>query len=127
MFRFLRCLVPLALLPLGCVSSLHAQETLTTATVTGRVVDPSGSVVPHASVQGLALATNQTHETQTDNQGRFRLPFVLIGSSAERFEGSRSSRCVSASWLRTALSISESCRETAVASSIKRWLLLANL
>src|ERR1700742_3673169 len=79
MFRFLRCLVPLALLPLGCVSSLHAQETLTTATVTGRVVDPSGSVVPHASVQGLALATNQTHETQTDNQGRFRLPFLPVG------------------------------------------------
>jgi hypothetical protein len=40
--------------------SLQAQETLTATSVTGRVLDPSGAAVPHASISALQMATNQT-------------------------------------------------------------------
>lgn len=58
----------------------NAQETLTTASVTGRVVDSSGALIPRATVTALALATNQTHTVDTDSQGRFRIPFLTSGT-----------------------------------------------
>lgn len=59
---------------------VFAQETLTTASVTGRVLDPSGAAISHASVTALAVATNQPRTVQTDEQGRFRLPFLPVGT-----------------------------------------------
>lgn len=59
--------------------SLQAQESLTAASVTGRVLDPSGAAVPHASISALQMATNQTYTAQTDDQGRFRLPYLPVG------------------------------------------------
>jgi hypothetical protein len=58
----------------------YTQESLTTASVTGRVVDSSGAVVPRALVNALAVATNQTYTATTDSQGRFRIPFLPVGS-----------------------------------------------
>jgi hypothetical protein len=49
------------------------------ASVTGRVLDPSGAVVPHVSVTARELATNQAFSAQTDGQGRFRLPYLPVG------------------------------------------------
>ena len=57
----------------------HAQESLTTASVTGRVLDPSGAAIPRTTVTALELATNQPHTIQTDDQGRFRLPYLPVG------------------------------------------------
>jgi hypothetical protein len=57
-----------------------AQDTLTTASVTGRVLDPSGAAIRRANVNVLELATNQTRAVQTDNQGRFRVPFLPVGT-----------------------------------------------
>jgi hypothetical protein len=59
--------------------ALCAQETLTTASVTGRVLDPSGAAIPQVSVTALEVATNQTRTIQTDSQGRFRIPFLPVG------------------------------------------------
>ncbi|MEO6805627.1 MAG: carboxypeptidase regulatory-like domain-containing protein, partial [Edaphobacter sp.] len=59
--------------------TVHAQETLTNASITGRVLDPSGALVAHASVEALATATNQSYTAQTDSQGRFRLPYLPVG------------------------------------------------
>jgi outer membrane receptor protein involved in Fe transport len=58
---------------------LSAQETLTNASVTGRVIDPGGAVVAHATVTAIQLTTNQNHIVQTDGQGRFRLPYLPVG------------------------------------------------
>lgn len=58
---------------------IHAQETLTSASVTGRVVDPSGAAIPKANVTATAAATNQTYSVVTDQQGRFRVPYLPIG------------------------------------------------
>ena len=80
MFRLMRPCVLLALTPLCLVTTaVHAQETLNNASVTGRVLDPTGAAVPRISVTVLEPATNQTYTTQTDAQGRFRLPFLPIG------------------------------------------------
>jgi hypothetical protein len=58
---------------------LRAQESITHASVTGRVLDPSGAVVSHSAVIATELATNQTSTTQTDEQGRFRFPYLSVG------------------------------------------------
>lgn len=57
----------------------YAQESLTNASVTGRVLDPTGAAIPHATVTALQSATNQTYTAQTDVQGRFRLPYLPVG------------------------------------------------
>ncbi len=79
MFRLLRHSV-LAALPIFVVTlTFQAQETLTSASVTGRVVDPSGLVVPQAKVTAVATATNLKYTVVTDQQGRFRVPYLPIG------------------------------------------------
>ena len=59
---------------------LRAQESMTHASVTGRLLDPSGAVVSHSTVTATELATNQTSTTQTDEQGRFRFPYLSVGT-----------------------------------------------
>jgi hypothetical protein len=61
------------------LGSLRAQETLTAASVTGRVLDPSGAALPHASISALQSATHESYTTQADAQGRFRLPYLPVG------------------------------------------------
>ncbi|HEX2917858.1 MAG TPA: TonB-dependent receptor [Edaphobacter sp.] len=68
---------------ISCTAPLvvaRAQETLTTASVTGRVMDSSGAVVPQAVVTAVGIATNQSYMTTTDTQGRFRIPFLPSGA-----------------------------------------------
>jgi hypothetical protein len=48
--------------------------------VTGRVLDPSGAVVSHSTVTATELATNQTSTTETDGRGRFRFPYLSVGT-----------------------------------------------
>jgi hypothetical protein len=59
---------------------LRAQESITHASVTGRVLDPSGAVVSHSTVTATELATNQTSTSETDAQGRFRFPHLSVGT-----------------------------------------------
>src|SRR5205814_8644871 len=54
-------------------------ETLASASVTGRVLDPSGAVVPNSTVKALAVATNQIYTVQADEQGRLRIPYLPVG------------------------------------------------
>ena len=65
---------------------LQAQQTLTSASITGRVLDPSGAVVPRASVSALQLATNESFTANTDDQGRFRFPYLPVGQYSIRAE-----------------------------------------
>jgi hypothetical protein len=58
---------------------LSAQETLTNASITGRVLDPSGAVVARTMITAIQVVTNQSHIAQTDGQGRFRLPYLPVG------------------------------------------------
>ncbi len=58
---------------------LRGQETLTSASVTGRVLDPSGAFVARAAVSARQASTNQTYSTESDSQGRFRFPYLPVG------------------------------------------------
>ena len=80
MLQFVRTTALLTLTPLLLsAATSHAQETLTNASITGRVLDPSGAMVANASIEALAATTNQSYTAQTDNQGRFRLPYLPVG------------------------------------------------
>jgi hypothetical protein len=61
--------------------ALHAaaQETVNFASVSGRVTDPSGAVVPGAQVTARQTDTNLTGEATTDSDGRFRFPYLKVG------------------------------------------------
>lgn len=56
-----------------------AQETVNTATVSGRVTDPQGAAVPGAQVTARQTDTNVTRETTTGTDGRFRFPYLQVG------------------------------------------------
>jgi hypothetical protein len=71
--------VSIAILVLGGIAA-HAQDTITLASVGGRVTDPSGSVVPGAHVSARRTETNRTSATLTDHEGRFRLPYLKVGA-----------------------------------------------
>jgi hypothetical protein len=58
---------------------LGAQDTITFASISGRVTDPSGAVVEGAHVSARHRDTNRTSATLTDNEGRFRLPYLKVG------------------------------------------------
>ena len=63
----------------SAAAAARGQETINTATVSGRVTDPQGAVVPGASVVARELDTNVARETTTDKDGRFRLSYLKVG------------------------------------------------
>ena len=64
-----------------CISAgtLSAQETISYGTISGRVTDPQGAVVPGAIVTARQVATNLVREAVTDGEGRFRFPYLRVG------------------------------------------------
>ena len=56
-----------------------AQETVNQASISGRILDSQGGVVPGASVTARNRDTNLTAETTTDQAGRFRFPYLRVG------------------------------------------------
>jgi carboxypeptidase family protein/TonB-dependent receptor-like protein len=63
----------------GCAQATTAQETINSASVSGRVTDPQGDVVPGAQVTARQKETNVVAETTTDQDGRFRFPYLKVG------------------------------------------------
>ena len=56
-----------------------AQETISAASVSGRVIDAQHAVVPGAQVVARQIETNVKTETVTDQDGRFRFPYLKVG------------------------------------------------
>jgi hypothetical protein len=56
-----------------------AQATVNTASVSGRVFDAQGAVVPGAQVVARQVETNVATETTTDASGRFRFSLLRVG------------------------------------------------
>ena len=77
--RFIGRIVGAALCGSLLAGAAAAQETVNTASVSGRVVDPQGGVVPGAQVTARQSDTNVVRETTTDADGRFRFPYLRIG------------------------------------------------
>ena len=57
----------------------EAQESIASASVSGRVVDQQGGVLPGASVIARQTLTNVIAMATTDQEGRFRFPFLKVG------------------------------------------------
>lgn len=64
---------------LALTSICGAQEFLSSASITGRVLDPNGAAVAHAHLTALRQAANQSYTTESDSQGRFRFSFLPVG------------------------------------------------
>jgi hypothetical protein len=73
-----------AVIALGCVlalaSPLRAQQTVDVASISGRIVDASGAVVPGAQISATHAETNVVATAVSDQEGRFRFPYLRIGT-----------------------------------------------
>ncbi|MGH9841909.1 MAG: TonB-dependent receptor domain-containing protein [Blastocatellia bacterium] len=71
------------LLPALCLAtallSYPAQAQTITATVSGVVADPTGAVVPNATVKITSAATGQAKTVTTDGEGRYTVAFLQPG------------------------------------------------
>jgi hypothetical protein len=80
MNRFLSALyVALLSLTLGLSASMHAQGIIT-GTLSGTVVDPTGAVIPNASVTVVDLAKGTSFTATSQSDGNFRFQALPIGS-----------------------------------------------
>jgi carboxypeptidase family protein/TonB-dependent receptor-like protein len=77
--RFIVGIAVVGCCALACARKSAAQETINSASVSGRVTDPQGAVVPGALVTARQTETNVTAETATDQDGRFRFPYLKVG------------------------------------------------
>ena len=57
-----------------------AQQSVTSATLSGRIEDASGAVVTGASVIATNLETQQQLNATTDDEGRYRFPYLRTGT-----------------------------------------------
>lgn len=64
---------------LMCAHAVFAQQSVDYASVSGRLTDPSGAVVTGAQVTARHTQTNVTGTTATDQEGRFRFPYLRVG------------------------------------------------
>jgi len=69
----------LACLVLAGGHQVFAQQSVEYASVSGRVTDSSGAVVPGAQVTLRHTQTNLTGTITTDQDGRFRFPYSRVG------------------------------------------------
>jgi hypothetical protein len=59
---------------------IAAQQTVNNASVSGRVIDVSGGTVEKAQVVATHLETRLATTAETDEEGRFRFPYLTVGS-----------------------------------------------
>lgn len=77
--NFIRAMVIGALVVAAC-NIVQAQQTMTSATLSGRVEDSSGAVIKAASVVARKIDTGQEQTTSSDGDGRFRFPYLPVGT-----------------------------------------------
>ena len=57
-----------------------AQQNVTSATLSGRIEDSRGAVISGANVTAIHLETNQQQTATSDEEGRYRFPYLRIGA-----------------------------------------------
>jgi hypothetical protein len=60
--------------------NILAQQTVTSASLSGRVEDARGAVVSGANLIATSVETNQKQTATTDYDGRYRFPYLQVGS-----------------------------------------------
>jgi Carboxypeptidase regulatory-like domain/TonB dependent receptor len=56
-----------------------AQESINNASIGGRIIDPSGAAIQGAAVSVRNIDTNVASSAISDNDGRFRFPYLKVG------------------------------------------------
>jgi len=87
MERFIVKFVVLAFWSAAFALSAVAQETVNSASVSGRVTDPSGAVVEGAQVTVRQTDTNLSRTALSDPEGRFRFPYLRVGTYEIKVNG----------------------------------------
>jgi hypothetical protein len=64
---------------LAFVQPVFAQQSVDYGSISGRVTDPSGAVVPGATVTARHAGTNLASAAVADREGRFRFPYLRVG------------------------------------------------
>ena len=78
----------LCILSAYSVPQAYAQQTVTSATLSGRVEDTTGAVVRGATVTVVNLGTNQSQTSVTDTEGRYRFSYLTVGDYQLKIEQS---------------------------------------
>ena len=76
----IRCALAAAAVALAVAHPAAAQESINHASVSGRVSDAQGGVVPGATVTARQGETDVSASVVTDGDGRFRFPYLRIGA-----------------------------------------------
>jgi len=63
-----------------CILAAFAMSQEFRATISGRVFDSTGGVVPNAKVTAINTATNETSTATTDSTGTYSIPFLRPGN-----------------------------------------------
>src|SRR5262252_3809697 len=72
-------LFPMLVVIFGLSNLVLAQQSVTSASLSGVVQDSAGAMVHGASLTATNLATNQKETTSTDDEGRYRFPYLQVG------------------------------------------------
>lgn len=64
------------------LAGLHtqAQQTMTSANLSGHVEDDGGARIRNASVTARSISTDQEKATVSDSEGQFRLAYLMVGT-----------------------------------------------
>jgi hypothetical protein len=62
-----------------CTGLALGQQNVTSASLTGSIQDAGGAVVKGASISARNVETNQQTSTTSDNEGRYRFPYLRTG------------------------------------------------
>ena len=83
--RFSFAITVLSLL-ISASLGLRAQDSATTATLTGTVHDAAGAIIPGATITLRDLTTNQTRSVTTETDGSYRVSALAVGDYEVRAE-----------------------------------------
>ena len=75
-----RRLAGLIVLCMSFTGAAAAQEAVSQGTIAGHVLDQQGAAVPGALVTVRQVDTNSSSEAVADTEGRFRFPYLRIGT-----------------------------------------------
>jgi hypothetical protein len=62
------------------VTTLVGQESINNASISGRIADATGAAMEGAQVSARQVETNLASSVTTDREGRFRFPYLRVGS-----------------------------------------------
>jgi outer membrane receptor protein involved in Fe transport len=82
-----RSIFAIAVLLIALVSIVAAQD-LDTVTITGRVTDQNGAIIPGANVEAVLVKTGITRAVTANDEGRYRLIQLEPGTYTLRFSAS---------------------------------------